>query len=254
MNKITNYHIGKVEYFLTIAGSVASVLSVLSLLLYDKTNAILALIFVILFLVCILFRILIFFKNYFNFNYPNKLIKIATSYKYVTNNDGTMITYEVYKTVQSKTTLLNEHTHRYDWSGTEEPTIDSDLQEIVKKIKGGKRDYGLVTLRFKEPLLYNEIGIIHIKMICDDSDKKSKPYLESRVEEPTKMIQFETILKHKPNDYNEPAKLSRKKIESEKPDEYRYIRSVDFDNSTKSYSYILVSPDIGYFYKLEWIK
>ena len=254
MNKITNYHIGKLEYILTITGSVASIISVLILLFHDKSKAIFALIFVILFLTILIIRIFILIKNYFKLNYPNEIIKISTSYKYITNNDGTMITYEVYKTIQSKTIMLNEHEHRYDWSGTEEPVIESDLQEIMEKIKGGKNKYGKVKLRFKEPLLYNEIGIVHIKMICNDSNKKSRPYLESRVEEPTKMVQFQTILKHKNNEYKLPARLLKRKIHSEKPEEYQNIGSVEFDIYTKSYSHTLLTPEIGYFYKLEWDK
>ena len=247
MNDFFRSAFGCIEYFVTITGSIASIISLLTLTFQDKINAIFALFFIIVFLVLLLLRALL-----FKFKHPSGAIKISTLNKYVTEN-GKNICYEVRKHIQSKKFVLRHYHHKFKWSGSNEPKIFSDLQEVLLTTRGNNIEYDEIKLKFKKPLFYNEIGLIHLKMDLDDSDNKSKPYLAIKVEEPTKMIQFQCVLKYKPDGYDNKARLYRYKINSPIFSEST-IKKVNFDLITKSYDETVYNPDVGYYYVLKWEK
>ncbi|GHT35176.1 hypothetical protein FACS189434_12570 [Bacteroidia bacterium] len=111
-----------------------------------------------------------------------------------------------------------------------------------------------VLLKLKKPIYYNQNCIIHFKTECDDTDKKSMPYVASRVEKETDIIHFRIILKHKPNEFDSNAILERELISSEIRVGYEKIKEIPFDKITKSYEYHLLAPETGYFYRIRWEK
>jgi len=114
--------------------------------------------------------------------------------------------------------------------------------------------YDKVLLKLKTPLYYNQNCIIHFRAELDDTDKISKPFVESRVDKETDIIHFRIILKNKSNEFDRNAVLERKRISSDVCTESEKIREIPFDKITKSYEYHLLAPETGYFYKIKWEK
>lgn len=237
---------------LTIVSSFASIIALLMGVLDSYSKIIIVLLFLSCVCLLILTRFFLAFKQYLKIAYPSGYVKISTINRYATD-DGNKILYEVYKHIQCKKAILTDYYHGFDWTGSQDPKITSDLQKVSKDlIKNNNGDYDKIHLQFKRPLLFNEIGIVHLKMDIDDSDRLSSPYIEIKVSEPTSMIQFQVILKYKSHDHSKSALLSRKKINSKKAEKYSKIKSVSFDSCTKSYDFTYLSPEVGYFYKLSW--
>jgi hypothetical protein len=242
----------KPESLLTIIGSISSVIAIILLAFKDAHKANIALVLFAIFLIVMIVRAFIFFKNYLKCSYPKGYSKISTFYRYTTI-DAKFIEYENYKHIQCKAPFLTEHEHGFHWTGDKKPKISSTLQTIDKKIiQGGDGDYDRVFLKFKNPLLYNEIGLIHMFMQLDDSNQKSETYLDSKIIEPIQMIQFHIELMYKPNDYNEPARILRKSFKSNIPCQYEQIEQIQFEQRSKSYRHTLINPEVGYFYRIEW--
>jgi len=237
--------------FLAIVASVASIISLVILIFNDSYKALIALIFLISVILILFVLVCIILKNYLKQAFPSGYAKISTINRYETK-DAKKITYEVYKHIQCKKAFLTEYDHGFDWTGSKLPKISSNLEIGTPDISKNINDYDKIHLQFEKPLLYNEIGIVHLRMDLDDSNQKSSPHIEIRVSEPTSMIQFQVILKYKPNKYNKDAVLMRKKIDQKKPEDYKDIDIVSFDRSTKSYDHTLLDPDVGYYYKLLW--
>jgi hypothetical protein len=242
----------KPESLLTIIGSISSVLAIIILAFKDVHKANVALILFAIFLIVMIIRGFVFFKNYLKCSYPKGFSKISALYRYTTL-DAKFIEYETYKHIQCKAPFLTEHKHGFHWTGDKEPIISSNLQTVnINIIKGGNDDYDGVCLKFKNPLLFNEIGLVHIFMQLDDRNQISKTYLDSKIIEPIQMIQFFVELMYKPNDYNESARILRKSFKSNIPCQYEQIEKIDFDQRSKSYRHTLINPEVGYFYRIEW--
>lgn len=105
----------------------------------------------------------------------------STFVKYETL-DGNMITYEAYKLIQAKKPILTELDYSFKWTGSHLPIISSDLQDVTNIVdENDATKYDRAILKFKKPIYYNQNCVIHFKAILDDTDKKSKPYVCSRV-------------------------------------------------------------------------
>lgn len=180
----------------------------------------------------------------------NGYYKFATYLNYSTK-DGQHIVYELQKYLQCKTFMMDDHIHDFYWTGTNPPIVSSTLQEFKRVIKGAnKGDYDKVLLKFKTPLLYNDFSIVHIKMDLDDSDNSSKPFCSQKIIEKVQLISFRIELKHLEN--NQEARLERKKINTQLDQEYELVEYISFDQNSRSYSYNLFDPEVGYSYRIKW--
>lgn len=171
------------------------------------------------------------------------------------SNDGVKSTFEVFRTIQSKRLFLSEIPYNFKWTGSAQPILTSRSQQITDvKYNPDKNQWDEATIRFSQPLKYNECTIVNVRTENDDFDNTAKPYLTSKLETPIDMICFRVLLAYKPNDYNTPAKLMRKKIGTEIDGDFVLIGSVPFDREHKSYYHCLINPEPGYTYRIEWQK
>lgn len=181
--------------------------------------------------------------------YENK----STFMKYETL-DGNKIIFETYKVIQCKRPVLTEIDYGFKWSGTHLPVITSDLQTVENVIDANDANqYDKAILKFKKPLFYNRNKVIHFKAELDDTDKKSSPHLESKIEQEIDLLHFRVILKHKPKAFSQNAILEKKKIDSNLSVTYSQVRQIHFDKASKTYEYYLLNPDVGYYYRLRWV-
>jgi len=169
--------------------------------------------------------------------------------------DGNQIIYETFKLVQVKTPVLTEFDYHFKWTGTHLPIVTSDLQSVVNIVDlNDPTNYDKAILKFKKPVYYNQNVVLHFKAILDDTDKVSLPHLETRVTNEVDIIHYRVILKHKPDGYNSNAILEKCKINTSTSATFEKIREIPFDKVTKSYEYHLLNPEIGYYYRISWIR
>lgn len=88
----------------------------------------------------------------------------------------------------------------------------------------------------------------------DDFDNISQPHLDYKVDKPINIIHYRVILRHKDSSFKTPATLKRMPINSKGPSTYEEFGSIPFDAVSKSYNYDLINPEVGYYYRIEWIK
>ncbi len=171
------------------------------------------------------------------------------------SGDGVKSTFEVFRVIQSKRLFLTEIPYNFKWTGTTPPAITSRLQTIANvKYNKDKSQWDEATIKFPQPLKYNESTVVNVKTVNDDHDNTAKPFLTSKLEAPIDMIAFRVLLSYKPDGYNKPATLQRKKVGTAIDGDYETIGSVPFDKEHKLYYHCLTSPEPGYIYKIEWEK
>lgn len=175
----------------------------------------------------------------------------STFVKYETL-DGHNISYEVYKLIQCKRPILSEYNYSFKWSGTNQPKINSDLQTVIDVMDfNNPSNYDKAILKFEKPLIFNESCVIHFKADLDDADKQSGTYVSNRIIRPVDVIHYRILLRHK--DDNPNAIIERKKIDAVTQD-FNKVREVPFDKTSKSYEHPLLNPDLGYIYRISWIR
>lgn len=184
---------------------------------------------------------------------PFKPIAFFSTYE---TNNGTKGVYEYHKVVQSKRVNNEYYDWYFKWSGKLQPNISSDQQIVSHDIQKGicESDYDCVRINFKHPLDYDEVAVLHLRCEVDDVDRTAKPILEQKVIQPIQFISFRVILKNKSKSYAKLAQIRRCRIDTKLHVDYETISSIPFDKESKSYSYVLREPEIGYFYRLEWEK
>lgn len=96
--------------------------------------------------------------------------------------------------------------------------------------------------------------MVHFHANMDDVDNTAQPHLDVKVEEPISVVDFRVILAYKDSNFSERAQFMRKPINSGIPTDYQVLETVSFNTYSKSYEYVLTNPEVGYFYRLEWIK
>lgn len=161
----------------------------------------------------------------------------------------------MFKLIQAKRPLLTEYDWGFKWSGSHLPIITSDYQnvkDVLDEKDPGK--YDKAVLKFSKPLYYNQTTVVHFKAIADDSDHKSGTYVESKVKYEVDVIHYRIVLKHKAENFDTNAIIERKKIKSDVGSKYEKIKEIPFDKGTKSYEYHLFSPEIGYYYRISWVR
>lgn len=238
--------------FNLIAGS-ASIVGVFCLFFSDERVGGIALLAFCVFLALLLISTWIGLIKFIQKENPEKYKKISAFTSYETS-DGIQGVYEVFKVIQSKRLILQTIEHNFKWTGTKQPELSSNLQEIKQVVYSNDNSYDTALLSLRKPLKYNEAGTIHVKAVTDDFDHAAHPHLDYKVNSEINVILFRVTLKNKTEHFNKPAKLLKKQIESDTPVDYQLFGSVPFDGQSKSYQYYLTEPEIGYYYRLEWEK
>lgn len=221
---------------------------------YDKNKAIIALIAIIVFLLALLFTIWYALSKIIRNNNESEFQKLSFFTKYECL-DKTHIKYDGYRLIQSKRPVLSEIKWMFKWSGSVPPKISSTLQNCDGKIiSNSTNDYDHTVLKFKKALTYNESAVVHFHAEMDDVDGLAQPHLDVKIEEPISVVDFRVILAYKTPDFSEQAKFMRKRINSSVPNDYEIIETVSYNPNSKSYEYVLTNPEVGYYYRLEWVK
>ena len=243
--------------FFYVFGSVASILGlVFTLQSGNPVNATLALISIIIFLSIVLIQIYLAFNKTSKDKYPQGWSVVSQIVDYTTE-DGLYYTYKIIKHIQAKRLFLTSYKFGYKWSGSKEPIITSDHQTIINTKKNSE-EFDYLELKLHNPVLYDEIEVINVKMELNDTDNKANPFIYTRVDQPIHFIRWSIVLEHKSQTSEKkvgPATVSRKLIrETQSDQDYTKIDDVKFDHKSKSYQYNLRRPEVGYFYKIAWKK
>jgi hypothetical protein len=146
---------------------------------------------------------------------------------------------------------MDNHLHEFNWTGTILPSISSTQQDYVQTIPPAtKGQMYQAVLKFRRPLIYNDISVIEIIMDMDDTNHRSSKRVGHNIHEAIHLITFVVELKHlsKAKD----AKICREVIVSLVHQEAEIISYVPFDTTSRSYRYNLFSPEPGYNYRLSW--
>lgn len=209
-----------------------------------------ALITFIIFLLSLLALVLYGIHKFISTHHENGHI-VKSAFSTYISLDGKRISYDSFLHIQCKKIWMEKYDWKYNWTGEDIPVIKSKIQKIDRLIDA-KDQYKFATaiLKFSKPILYNETIPVHFSSIMNDDRCVSKTHLLQRVTNPTDIVSFKAILPYKKSATN--AILERKKINSTVDNEYELIDYISFNAETKSYSTELVSPEIGYFYRLRW--
>lgn len=185
----------------------------------------------------------------------NEEYKRISSFIVFQTDDGVHSTFETYRLIQCKRSILSEIEYKYKWSGSIFPKLSSQNQKVEQlKPNNDPNVYDRAIIKFPKPLTYNETTVIHLKTENDDPDNVAEPHLDTKLTTPIEFIQFRVLLAYKPDDYNKHALVKRKKINAETDSDFELIGSIAFNQKYKQYFYVLLNPDPGYKYRIEWEK
>ena len=220
----------------------------------DQSKVVIVLIAIIVFLVALLLSVWYAIHKIVHKEFDREYIKLSffTKCEYINQNH---IIYDGYRLIQSKRAFLPSIKWAFKWSGSKQPIISSTLQDCDGKIiENTSNDYDHVVLKFKKALSYNESAVVHFHANMDDVDNTAQPYLDVKIEEPISVVDFRVILAYKDDRFSERAQFMRKPINSGIPTDYQILETVSFNSHSKSYEYVLTNPEVGYFYRLQWVK
>lgn len=241
---------------LVIFNLVSGFASILSVVLYFF-NVDWAIHFALFYFICFLLSILLLLwwaihgmlrkENQYDF-------KKLSAFSFYDTSDGVKGVYESFRVIQSKRLYLRCVDWNFKWSGSKQPILKSSLQKVEGNVIDGGMEYDKIRLLLKRPLAFNEVETIHFCAEVDDVDGMAGPYFAYKVDAPISLVHFRITLRHKATEYNNPAKIQKKLIESQCSSDYVDVCTVSFDKETKSYQYDLLNPEVGYFYRILWEK
>lgn len=241
-------------FWLAILSGTSSIAGFFVALSSGQSKVVIVLIAIIVFLVALLLSVWYAIHKIVHKEFDRGYIKLSffTKCEYVNQNH---IIYDGYRLIQSKRAFLPSIKWAFKWSGSKQPIISSTLQDCDGKIiENTSNDYDHVVLKFKKALSYNESAVVHFHANMDDVDNTAQPYLDVRIEEPISVVDFRVILAYKDDHFSERAQFMRKPINSGIPTDYQILETVSFNSYSKSYEYVLTNPEVGYFYRLQWVK
>lgn len=184
--------------------------------------------------------------------YPHGYTKLASFARY-SCFDGKSIEYSIHKLIQAKTPLLRSIEHNFKWSGTNRPTVDCAPHKLSGiDYLGSEFDWDKVRIQLSETILYNQVVVIPIKMVIDDCDQKSGPYVSHRVDEPSQLISWRVELGVNKDRSGMPAQLCRKPVHSEHDSAWELLWLVNYHSIKQSYETEIICPKMGYHYRLSW--
>ena len=174
--------------YFALIGTCASIFGLVIVFLPNPWALILALSIFVSMLMWIFYKIINLIDSFVSNKTSEGYLKFATYVRYSTS-DGKHIHYELYKFIQCKQLLMDMHLHEFNWSGSKEPRVSSSQKDFIQIVKPiSKNDLPKVALKFKKPLVYNDISIVEIIMDIDDSDHKSKKFVGHPVLENIQLI------------------------------------------------------------------
>lgn len=241
-------------FWLAILSGLFSIASFFVALSSDQSRILILLIAFIVFLVVILCSVWFAIHKIIRKEFDKEYLKLSffTKNEYI---DRTHIVYDGYRLIQSKRAFLPNIKWAFKWTGTKPPVVSSTLQDcdgII--IENTSNDYDHVILKFKKALSYNESAVVHFHANMDDVDNTAQPHLDVKIEEPISVVVYRVILAYKDINFSEKALFMRKPINSGIPTDYQILETVTFNSYSKSYEYVLTNPEVGYYYRLEWVK
>lgn len=241
-------------FWLAILSGLFSIASFFVALSSDQSRILILLIAFIVFLVVILCSVWFAIHKIIRKEFDKEYLKLSffTKYEYI---DRTHIVYDGYRLIQSKRAFLPNIKWAFKWTGTKPPVVSSTLQDcdgII--IENTSNDYDHIILKFKKALSYNESAVVHFHANMDDVDNTAQPHLDVKIEEPISVVVYRVILAYKDINFSEKALFMRKPINSGIPTDYQILETVTFNSYSKSYEYVLTNPEVGYYYRLEWVK
>ena len=241
-------------FWLAILSGISSIAGFVVALCSDKDKAIIVLIAIIIFLIALLLSVWYAISKIVHIEHEKDYLKLSFFTKYECL-DKTHVAYDGYRLIQSKRAFLPDIKWSFKWTGSRPPIISSSLQNCNGQIIASpSNDYDHAILKFKKALYYNESAVVHFHADMDDVDGTAQPHLDVRVDEPISVVEFRVILAYKAPDFAEQARFMRKPINSRVPTDYQILETVNFNSHSKSYEYVLTNPEVGYFYRLEWVK
>lgn len=232
---------------------VCSIVGVIVLIFTKDLSSLIALCCLVCFLIFLLILVLETVRRFIKNSHVEPYEKVSIFMKFETD-DSTHSIFEMYRVIQAKRIILTEVEQYFKWSGTKLPKVTSKFQIVKNVINYDTNTYDKAILTLKNPLLFNETGVLHFHAELDDYDGKAIPCLEHKVDMPVNIIHFRVILRHKNDEFDLPAKLLRRKINTCNVVGFETLESISFDKRSKSYEYHLISPEVGYFYRIEWEK
>lgn len=236
------------------AATVSSIVGLIIAFCSDQKAVVISLTTFCLDLAIILTGVLITLFRLLKRNSPEDYERISSFFEF-RSDDGQASTFELYRLIQCKRALLTHIEYKFKWSGTKEPELSSNSQDLGPVISSHDANtWDKCDIYFKTPLTYNESTVVHIKTKNDDFDGKAEPYISSKLDTPIKIMQFKVLLSYKPDDYKEKARFERKRIDADVDAGWEYLDSVDFDPQYKQYQYVSVDPKPGYIYRIKWKK
>ena len=129
-----------ISQIVLILAAIASLLGLVVLLFSDPMKANIALGFFCVAVLILFYKLLSTLNDYLKSGSPNGYSNDSSYVRYSTR-DGVNIEYEIYKFIQCKKLIMTEHEYGYKWSGSQEPEVFSDIQEVSKLIKASNGTY-----------------------------------------------------------------------------------------------------------------
>ncbi|HEV2150574.1 MAG TPA: hypothetical protein VGR37_24455 [Longimicrobiaceae bacterium] len=231
--------------------ALASIIGLIVVFIVDQWAALIALCAIIIFLSATLWKIYQVLNSFVAVRYPAGYSSVSTFIRYSTS-DGNRLRYEVYKYIQCRQPLMTRFDYEFKWSGTHPPALASDFQRVGEITPGDVGGYDKVCLEFPTPLRYNQAALIHLAMNLDDADRKSEPFISTRVSEPLQLLQWRVELRHTGKGYKKTARVLKQRLDSKFSPRAVQIGTVPFDPVSKSFEYHISNPEPGYHYRLEW--
>ena len=223
-----------------------------STLMTDEYKAWIAILIVVAVVAFIFFQVCRIAKRHMEMQHPSGYSALSSFVRYA-STDGKNITYEAFRHIQVKRPCMSSLEHKFTWTGSIQPTFESDLQEIgnVDSIKGEITKS--VKLKFKRAKIYNDVEVIHLKMKLDDTDQKSETFIQHTVMSPVSVICFRVELLYVDSKYfGKLATLSRKETSKGHRASDEFLSSFSFDANAKSFYCNITEPEPGYMYRLSW--
>ena len=218
----------------------------------DPTKAWIALAMFILLLLFAGWRTYAVTTHFLKQHYPKGYLPLSAASKWTTS-DGKNVSYELIRHIQIKRPVMTYFDHKFFWSGTKDPVVNSVLQTPSVLTGTDGETSKTCRLHFRTYKKFNEVEVLQILMEIDDSDEASSPHLAHRVESPIRLITFEVELLHADKKYfGKHAKLCRSSLEKGESAIVEHLKLIPFNSMTRSYSLQLPDPEPGFKYIFSW--
>ena len=232
--------------------SLCSILSIILMLVSNETYTLIALIVLCLGFIILIYGILRGINKIVLDNSSEDYRRIS-SFCIFLSHDGVKSTFESFRMIQCKRLFLTDIPYNFKWTGSIRPRLSSTSQIIEDIVfHDDEKKWDEAKIKFKHPLKYNESTVIHIKTENDDPDHKAQPWISCKLDSPIDMMTFRVLLSYKDANFNKPAILENKDLNTQIDGDYKALESVPFDKGNKMYSYCCANPQPGRIYRLRW--